>query len=77
METCTSIRALLDERWKQVQAADVLSPHWAPSTLDIAADARLSLLNSHRYIVNVLSSIHSVPPSPSFDPKRRASAGGA
>ena len=77
LETCTSIRALLDERWKQVQAADVLSPHWAPSTLDIAADARLSLLNSHCYIVNVLSSIHSVPPSPSFDPKRRAPAGGA
>ena len=71
LETCTIIRALLDERWKQVQAADALSPLWAPSTLDIAADARLSMLNSLRYINNVLSSIHSIPPSPSFNPKRR------
>jgi len=74
LETCTSIRTLLDERWKQVQAIDAVSPCWAPSALDITADTQLSLLHSGHYISNVLSSIHSSPPSSTFTPEIRARA---
>ena len=72
LETCTSIRTLLDERWKQVQAMDAVSPLWAPSALDISADTQLSLLHSGHYISNVLSSTHSSPPLPTFIPEIRA-----
>ena len=72
LETCTNIRSLLGERWKQVQAIDAVSPPWTPSTLDFSADTRLSMLSSFRYISNVLSNSHSVPSPSTFEPKPRA-----
>ena len=72
LETCTDIRALLDGRWKRVQAVDAVSPLWTPSTLDLSADTRLSLLSSFRYISNVLLNNRFVSSSSSFKPKLRA-----
>ncbi|KAL4070198.1 hypothetical protein V8B97DRAFT_545635 [Scleroderma yunnanense] len=71
LETCTNTRALLDARWKEVQATDAATPHWAPSTLDFSADTRLSMLNSSEYIQRALSSVHSIRPSPTFKPESR------
>ena len=72
LETCTDIRVLFDERWKRVQAIDAVSPLWTPSTLDLSADTRLSLLSSFRYISNVLLNSHFVSSSSSFKPKLRS-----
>ncbi|KAG6332559.1 hypothetical protein ID866_6532 [Astraeus odoratus] len=72
LETCTGIRTLLDERWKQVQEADAISPPWDPCTLDFSADTKLSLSNSSEYISNALIPIGDCPPSlPAFEPKAR------
>ncbi|KAL4078051.1 hypothetical protein J3A83DRAFT_4476741 [Scleroderma citrinum] len=69
LETCTSIRTLLDARWKQVMTID--SPRWAPSTLDFSTDASLSLLCSSRYIERALCGVRPVPPPSTFKPKSR------
>ena len=69
LETCTSIRALLDAKWKQVQSVGSVSPLWEPSTLDFSADTRLSMIRSGHYITNALSNIHSTFPSSAFEPK--------
>jgi len=71
LETCTKIRTLLDARWKQVQAIDARSPPWAPFTLDLPADTRLSMTHSSHYIANALSSIYSASPSSTFKPESR------
>jgi len=71
LATCTSTRALLDARWKQVQSVDNVCPLWEPSTLDFSADARLSMIHSSHYITNALSSIHSTSPSSPFQPESR------
>ena len=69
LETCTSIRALLDARWQLVQSVDGVSPLWEPSTLNFSADAQLSMFHSRHYITNALSSIHFTLPSTTFTPK--------
>ncbi|KAI6112362.1 hypothetical protein EV401DRAFT_2105300, partial [Pisolithus croceorrhizus] len=60
LQTCTGIRNLLDSRWKEVQERDAFSSAWNPHSLNFLPDTRLSLLESHKYISDILSSSHSV-----------------
>ncbi|KIO00351.1 hypothetical protein M404DRAFT_153077 [Pisolithus tinctorius Marx 270] len=70
-ETCTDIRNLLDKRWKQVQDSDAFLPMWNPLSLNILADTRLSLLDSHKYITDVMNPSHStVRPASSVTSRR-------
>ncbi|KAI6009769.1 hypothetical protein BKA83DRAFT_3401495 [Pisolithus microcarpus] len=59
LQTCTGIRILLDSRWEQVRERDAFSPAWNPLSLSVLPDTRLSLLDSHRYISDILNSSHS------------------
>ena len=58
LETCTSLRSILEKRWRQVQDAQRKSPPWTPSQLDLTRDIELSLLGSRarnclaRHIIN-------------------------
>ena len=69
LETCTVIRALLNERWTQVQAEEAISPMWNPSALDFSADTKLTLFGSSPYIHNALQTQHSASPPSKFQPK--------
>ena len=71
LETCVGIRALLNQRWTQVQADEAISPTWNPSVLDFSADTRLTLLNSSEYISNVLQTQCLDRPPSNFEPKKR------
>ena len=55
LETCTSFRSTLETRWRQVQAAQRVSPVWAPSQLDLSQDIELSLLGSGDYLCSSLA----------------------
>ena len=71
METCTSLRSTIENRWKQVQVAQRVSPLWTPSQLDLTRDIQLSLLCSGDYLRNSLAS-HSInPPDIPFNPGHR------
>ncbi|KAI6009763.1 hypothetical protein BKA83DRAFT_3400703 [Pisolithus microcarpus] len=59
LQTCTGIRNLLDSRWEQVRERDAFSPTWNPLSLNFLPDTRLSLLDSHQYISDILNSTHS------------------
>ena len=71
LQTCTSLRAILEKRWGQVQAAQRVSPLWSPSQLDLNQDIELSLLSSGDYIRNSLANHTTNPLSTSFYPKHR------
>ncbi|KAN0092683.1 hypothetical protein V8E55_003467 [Tylopilus felleus] len=55
LETCTSLRSILEERWNQVQAAQRKSPLWTPSKLNLPRDIELSLSRSGDYLRNSLT----------------------
>ncbi|KAI6041744.1 hypothetical protein EDC04DRAFT_3139543 [Pisolithus marmoratus] len=59
LQTCTNIRKLLDSRWKRVQDSDASSPLWDPLSLNFLADTQLSLLDSHKYISDILNPSYS------------------
>ncbi|KAF8439864.1 hypothetical protein L210DRAFT_3645838 [Boletus edulis BED1] len=69
LQTCTSLRSTLENRWRQVQDAQCVSPRWAPSQLDLARDIELSLFGSGDYIRNSLTHHAIVPPDTLFKPK--------
>ena len=52
LDTYTSLREILDERWKQLRICQ--SPFQNPSQDELARDTQLSLLNSGEYIRNAL-----------------------
>ncbi|KAF8439863.1 hypothetical protein L210DRAFT_3540646 [Boletus edulis BED1] len=66
LRTCTSLRSILENRWKQVQAVQRASPIWVPSQLDLTRDVELSLLGSRAYIHNRLTDRTVNPPDTSF-----------
>ncbi|KAF8555163.1 hypothetical protein OG21DRAFT_1507968 [Imleria badia] len=55
LRTCTSLRSTLEQRWRQVQDTQRVSPLRTPSQLDLARDIELSLLSSGDYIRNSLA----------------------
>ncbi|KAF8551327.1 hypothetical protein OG21DRAFT_1524515 [Imleria badia] len=55
LRTCTSLRSMLEERWRGVQDAQRISSPWTPSKLNLARDIELSLLGSGDYIHNSLA----------------------
>ncbi|KAF8127616.1 hypothetical protein EV363DRAFT_1452213 [Boletus edulis] len=69
LQTCTSLRSTLENRWRQVQDGQCVSPRWAPTQLDLARDIELSLLGSGNYIRNSLTYHTIVPPDTLFKPK--------
>ena len=71
LKICTDIRALLNQRWTQVQTDEATSLTWNPSVLDFSADTRLTLLNSSGYINDALQTQCLEWPSSSFEPKKR------
>ncbi|KAI6119096.1 hypothetical protein EV401DRAFT_1861944 [Pisolithus croceorrhizus] len=73
LQTCTDIRNLLDNGWKQAQELDASSPTWNPLSLNFFSDTRLSLSDSHTYISNILDSNYSVlqPANPVTDGRLR------
>ena len=72
LQTCTSLRSIIENRWIQVQAAQRLSPLWTPSQLDLTQDIQLSLLSSGDYIRNSLAN-HSISlPDIPFNLKHRS-----
>ena len=71
LQTCTSLRSTIETQWRQVQAAQRVSPPWTPSQLDLTQDIRLSLLGSGDYIRNSLAN-HNINPSDiPFNPEHR------
>ncbi|KAI6125916.1 hypothetical protein EDD16DRAFT_1757564 [Pisolithus croceorrhizus] len=74
LQTCTDIHNLLDSGWKQAQELDASSPTWNPLSLDFLPDTHLSLLDSHKYISNILNSSYSAlqPANPVTDGRLRA-----
>jgi len=71
LQTCTSFRTTLEERWGQVQAAQRVSPLWSPSQLDLDRDIELSLLSSGDYLRHSLANRSINPPDTTFKPKHR------
>ena len=71
LRTCTSLRSTIENRWKQVQATQRLSPSWNPSRLDLTRDIQLSLLHSGDYLRNSLTSYSIIQPDVSFNPTHR------
>ncbi|KAF8127615.1 hypothetical protein EV363DRAFT_1513903 [Boletus edulis] len=71
LQTCTSLRSTLENRWRQVQDGQCVSPRWAPSQLDLTRDIELSLWRSGNYIHNSLTHHTIVPPDTHFKPKHR------
>ncbi|KAI6026989.1 hypothetical protein EDC04DRAFT_3143070 [Pisolithus marmoratus] len=59
LQTCTNIRKLLESRWAEVQEGDAFSPTWNPLSLNFLADTQLSLLDSHKYISDILNPSYS------------------
>jgi hypothetical protein len=59
---------LLQKRWSKVQKDQTVSPRWDPEALDITADTHLSLLNSKRYLSQVLQDSFPRHSSDSFCP---------
>jgi hypothetical protein len=71
LETCTSLRSTLEERWRQVQDAQRKSPLWTPSQFDLTRDVELSLLGSRAYIRNCLAHPIIDPLYTPFNPQHR------
>ena len=69
LQTCTSLRSTIENRWRQVQAAQRVSPLWNPSQLDLTRDLRLSLLCSRDYLRKSLANRRISPPDVPFNPK--------
>ena len=69
LETCTSLRSTLETRWREVQAAQRVSPLWAPSQLNLTRDTELSLLRSGDYLRNCLAHHTINPLDTPFNPK--------
>ena len=75
LETCTSLRSTIEDRWSQVQSAHHVSPLWNKniSQLDLTRDTKLSLLGSRDYLHNTLAnrnaSLPAIPFSPSHPPR--------
>ncbi|KAF8551213.1 hypothetical protein OG21DRAFT_319615, partial [Imleria badia] len=70
LDTCNRIREVLDDRWEQVQASERASPPHLFSTLNLAQDAQLPLLYSHKYLAKCLLNQETVPAVP-FQPEHR------
>ena len=70
-EATADIKNRLELRWEDVQAAQVDSPHWDVSKMDIIKDTRLSLAESEEYIADVLRHIHLRSSVPNFQPAHR------
>ena len=71
LETCTSLRSTMENRWRHVQAVQCLSPVWAPFQLDLIGDAQLSLLGSRDYLCQSLANHSQSLPNIPFNPKHR------
>ena len=71
VETCASLRSVLEKRWMQVQASQRLSPPWNPLTLNLSQDIQLSLLNSGDYIRGRLADRNISATVTEFSPKHR------
>ncbi|KAG1751783.1 hypothetical protein EDB19DRAFT_1893122 [Suillus lakei] len=65
------IKGRLELRWKNVQAAQVDSPHWDSSEIHMIRGTRLSLAESKEYIASVLDSPHVQSPVLDFQPHHR------
>ncbi|KIK36544.1 hypothetical protein CY34DRAFT_16314 [Suillus luteus UH-Slu-Lm8-n1] len=66
------VRSVLEERWESVQDAQRVSPPWAPETLRVLQDTRLSLNTSREYIRQALQNQHSSPKTTPFSFSDRA-----
>ncbi|KAG2112536.1 uncharacterized protein F5147DRAFT_791070, partial [Suillus discolor] len=64
----TNVRSVLEKRWRSVQNAQRVSPLWAPETLEVLRDTRLSLNTSRRYIHQALQNQHLSPQTTPFNP---------
>ena len=73
LQTCSSLRSILETRWEQVQAVQHVSPAWTPSQLDLTRDIQLSFLRSGDYIGNALAhrsmDSHDAPFNPKHWPR--------
>ncbi|KAG1853154.1 hypothetical protein DFJ58DRAFT_883928 [Suillus subalutaceus] len=65
------VRSVLEERWGSIQDAQPTSPPWAPESLRVLRDTRLSLNRSREYIRQALQNQHSSPQPPPFNPSHR------
>ncbi|KAG1805262.1 hypothetical protein EV424DRAFT_1579634 [Suillus variegatus] len=63
-----NVRSVLEKRWRSVQNAQRVSPLWAPETLEVLRDTRLSLNTSRRYIHQALQNQHLSPQTTPFHP---------
>ena len=71
LQTCTSLRSTLEKRWREVQAAQRVSPLWTPSQFDLSLDIELSLLGSGDYLRSSLANRSIVPLHTPFKPRHR------
>ena len=71
LQTCSSLRATLETRWGQVQAAQRVSPAWTPSQLDLTRDSQLSLLGSGDYLRKAFANYGINCDDTPFNPEHR------
>ena len=71
LQACSSLRSTLERRWRQIQAAQSVSPIWTPSQLDLTGDSQLSLLGSRDYLCDALANHCIDPPDTPFNPEHR------
>lgn len=64
-------KALRSERWKAIQKQQADSRPWAPETLNILADTRLTLKNSRGYLDSVLAGDTHHNVLPGFQPSEQ------
>ena len=73
LETCSFFRSIIENRWRQVQATQHVSPAWTPSQLNLARDTQLSLSHSQDHIRNCLdnriNTLRAIPFSPKCSPR--------
>lgn len=63
------VEAVLQKRWKDIQAEQSRSPHWDPSQLDFVADTNLSLPHSTPYISERMKNRGTQQSPTPFQPK--------
>ncbi|KAG9310853.1 hypothetical protein JVU11DRAFT_8708 [Chiua virens] len=69
LQTCMSLRSILNDRWRLVQAVQRASPFWNPSQLNFTHDIQLSLSSSGDHIQKALASVGVKSDGTPFEPQ--------
>ena len=69
LQACTCLRSIIEDRWRETQATQRVSPLWSPSQLNLNRDIRLSLSGSRHYLRKSLANYRVNRSDVFFNPK--------